>query len=454
MKSAAVLFITILLGSFLLTSVVDAEESHIIRVKYDNETLIFDQYPVFDNGNVLVPFRAIFEKFGLKINWEPGSKRVTGEAPAVKIDMVIGNSSVTVNGIKRNLEAAPKLVDGNTYVPLRFISESMGKEVEWDQTSYTAIIKSKFEYLGETKNFGDDSYYPENNSNQLGTVNPYIYEYDGLLYLFWSREFQNSSKENYVSFYCSIADTKENKWITKNHFVKNVKKEVGTFISDFYENAIYWRDNNGVVKVDVSPYGTASDEKYVARSVRSTKDREIMLLARMNQKPAVILGTKNSLYVYTEDLDGYVDMSLKDVNNVLFESGSNNHQYLIDRTKTKLYIFMQNGIKELNLDNGDLVYGADGKDKVTKYLGSTFSLPVYSKGNMYFLYQEGNSDRRLKVASIDDGLNFTTLGTVNYIPTSVSDKTLTVWDKGFNLWKKVDFNRKPSLELNRINYIK
>jgi N-acetylmuramoyl-L-alanine amidase len=54
--------------------------------------------------------------------------------------MVIGSTVAIVNGQAINLEAPPEIKEGTTFVPLRFISDVFGFEIEWIESTKTAKI--------------------------------------------------------------------------------------------------------------------------------------------------------------------------------------------------------------------------------------------------------------------------------------------------------------------------
>ncbi len=114
-----------------------------IKVIIDGELQKFDQPPVNKDGSVLVPMRAIFEKLGAEISWNNTERSVTATKGGVTIYLRIGSTQPTVNGIVKPLEVPAQLVNSYTMVPVRFISESLGAEVNWDQASQTVYIKTE-----------------------------------------------------------------------------------------------------------------------------------------------------------------------------------------------------------------------------------------------------------------------------------------------------------------------
>jgi Leucine-rich repeat (LRR) protein len=120
-----------------------------IRILLDAQNVSFDQAPFISNGTMLVQFRPLFEQLGLKISWDAGTKTITGEKKGTRIKLQLDNSVAEVNGNKVELPVPPTLVNNNTFVPLRFISESVEAKVEWVDASRSAVIQTKREF--ETK---------------------------------------------------------------------------------------------------------------------------------------------------------------------------------------------------------------------------------------------------------------------------------------------------------------
>jgi hypothetical protein len=56
--------------------------------------------------------------------------------------LVIDNATATVSGNTVTLDAPAQIIEGSTYLPLRFIGENLGLEVEWLGDPPTAIMRS------------------------------------------------------------------------------------------------------------------------------------------------------------------------------------------------------------------------------------------------------------------------------------------------------------------------
>ena len=84
-------------------------------------------------GVTLVPVRVISEAFGAEVNWDGETKTVTISHNDNNISVQIDNNTAHVNGENKTLEEAPELTEnGITMLPLRFISEELGATVGYE----------------------------------------------------------------------------------------------------------------------------------------------------------------------------------------------------------------------------------------------------------------------------------------------------------------------------------
>ncbi|MBO5454442.1 MAG: hypothetical protein J6A69_10860 [Clostridia bacterium] len=121
---------------------------------------------VVGEGTTLVPLRVITEAFGATVGWEEATQKITLEYPDVNIVLQIGNKTVTVNDHTETLLAAPELPKDTTMVPLRFISETFGATVTYDEETELITVTKEISSENEsglkgitTKERIGDSYY-------------------------------------------------------------------------------------------------------------------------------------------------------------------------------------------------------------------------------------------------------------------------------------------------------
>lgn len=88
--------------------------------------------PVVENGRTLVPMRDIFEALGATVVWNPSDRSIAAQKESTRINLQIGSETARVNDRNVWLDEAPKISNGSTLVPLRFVSEALGAQVAWN----------------------------------------------------------------------------------------------------------------------------------------------------------------------------------------------------------------------------------------------------------------------------------------------------------------------------------
>jgi hypothetical protein len=105
-----------------------------------------DTIPVIRDSRLLLPVRYIAEPLGAVPEWDPIEKKVTITSEDTVIELWLGSNIAHVNGVEKmidpdNDKVQPILVPpGRTMLPLRFIGESLGCQVDWDPIAKVATL--------------------------------------------------------------------------------------------------------------------------------------------------------------------------------------------------------------------------------------------------------------------------------------------------------------------------
>jgi len=107
--------------------------------------IVLDAPPVIVAGRTLVPIRAVVESLGGTVAWDAASQTVTVSLDGTELKLVIGKSSALVNGKSTPVDStspnfAPQIVNRRTMLPLRFVAESLGADVQWEESTQTITI--------------------------------------------------------------------------------------------------------------------------------------------------------------------------------------------------------------------------------------------------------------------------------------------------------------------------
>lgn len=144
-------------------------------VLVNNRTLKTEFSPYIKQGRTFVPIREITENLGADVKWNNRDKSIKISLNGDVIDMKINSSNVRVNGKKISLDnaQAPQLAlyssprkETKTMVPLRFISETFGYDVDWNNDKVRAEISTN-----KTKSIVEDDKKENSNKNNKNTKN-------------------------------------------------------------------------------------------------------------------------------------------------------------------------------------------------------------------------------------------------------------------------------------------
>ncbi|MDQ6421774.1 neutral/alkaline non-lysosomal ceramidase N-terminal domain-containing protein [Paenibacillus sp. LHD-117] len=113
------------------------------KVLFDGEDLSSDSKVYKTNGVTMIPFRPIFTKLGMSVEWDNVEKSVTAQKDGLTLKLTMDSTTAYVNGEAVQLTEPPFLADGTLIVGIRFVSESAGAKVSWDQKTQTVTINSK-----------------------------------------------------------------------------------------------------------------------------------------------------------------------------------------------------------------------------------------------------------------------------------------------------------------------
>lgn len=111
-----------------------------IRVEVNGNLLSFNVPPKQVNDRIMVPLRGIFESFGALVNWDPTTRMISATSGDTDVHLSIGDRNATVNGKTVQLDTPAMIINGTTMVPLRFISEALGANVNWSESKQTVSI--------------------------------------------------------------------------------------------------------------------------------------------------------------------------------------------------------------------------------------------------------------------------------------------------------------------------
>lgn len=166
MKKSAVAILSTLLMIFLALPVFASNEE--IRVYVDGNMVNFpDQKPIINSDNrTLVPVRFVSQALGAEVDWIKADKRVEINQQGKIIKLTIGQKKAQVGEGTVILDTKADIINSRTMVPLRFVSECLGAEVVWNNKAREIIITT----AGQVTEFAGQPFKPSDLPMASGTV--------------------------------------------------------------------------------------------------------------------------------------------------------------------------------------------------------------------------------------------------------------------------------------------
>jgi len=156
------LFVTILITLCMLTGVCGTAFAAYgdITVMVDGNALSLPVPPVIVDGRTLVPARGVAEALGGSAEWNSYGRKVTITTADKTIELTIDSNTAYVNGSAATLDVPAQIVNDRTMIPLRFVGEALGADVNYSSSSQTVTINYFSNMSGTLKVGGSTTVQP------------------------------------------------------------------------------------------------------------------------------------------------------------------------------------------------------------------------------------------------------------------------------------------------------
>lgn len=128
-------------GLHTMVSIASAASKSIVlhaddaNVQVNGQPTQLDVPPQLIDDTTYVPLRFIGNQLGAEIQWIDEEKSVVYTTPHTKIQLWIDRNDVVINGKTLTMDKPPINQNGFSMVPLRFVSENLGAKVRYDPTT-------------------------------------------------------------------------------------------------------------------------------------------------------------------------------------------------------------------------------------------------------------------------------------------------------------------------------
>ena len=106
----------------------------------NGEKKTMDVAPIIANNRTMLPVRYVAEALGAAIAWDGATSTATLTTADTEIKITVGASEAVVNGQAVKLDSPAFIENSRTYMPVRFVAETLGATVAWDAATSTATI--------------------------------------------------------------------------------------------------------------------------------------------------------------------------------------------------------------------------------------------------------------------------------------------------------------------------
>lgn len=135
MKSKHTIFVAlVLLFVFSFSLLANAGVNPTIKI--NGELREYDPPAEIKDNRTMLPLRFIIEDeaFNGEVFWDGLLRKVALNCQGKYIEFFIGSNKAMVDGKATYFDTTPYIKEGRTYVPLRFLSETLGAEVGWNSS--------------------------------------------------------------------------------------------------------------------------------------------------------------------------------------------------------------------------------------------------------------------------------------------------------------------------------
>lgn len=117
-----------------------------VNVVVNGSKLTFDVPPILENGRTFLPIRSISSALGIPnddIIWDNNTQTaIIYKSDGSTVTFTVGETNYLFNGISVPMDVKAELINGRVMIPLRYVAQAFGIEVEWDESTMTASINS------------------------------------------------------------------------------------------------------------------------------------------------------------------------------------------------------------------------------------------------------------------------------------------------------------------------
>ena len=120
------------LSTLILTNSVYGYSKKDVSVNIDNMLQPVKSNVINKDGYTLVAFRDLFEMLDAEVDWNSVKRNITAKKDGKVLVINVDTNKTKLDDKYLDMPVSVEIIDETTYVPLRFICEAFGMNVDWD----------------------------------------------------------------------------------------------------------------------------------------------------------------------------------------------------------------------------------------------------------------------------------------------------------------------------------
>lgn len=141
MKKLCSLLVSICISTTVLTTPVMAvEKDPPISISVNKQYIMTDTKPLNMKGTIYVPLRFVSNALDAELQWEKETQKITITQGETTIQLTLNSTVAVINDEEHMLDAPLPVIDNRTMVPIAFIGEHMNVAVNYNENTYTVEL--------------------------------------------------------------------------------------------------------------------------------------------------------------------------------------------------------------------------------------------------------------------------------------------------------------------------
>lgn len=103
--------------------------------------------PMIIGERTLIPLRTVIEAVDGKVNWKEDEQKITITVNNSVLELWVDKNVGTLNNESFTMDVSPRIINNTTMIPIRFISEKCGLNLNWEPTNQSISLSTKNDYI-------------------------------------------------------------------------------------------------------------------------------------------------------------------------------------------------------------------------------------------------------------------------------------------------------------------